>query len=308
MASMAKDKKRKPAKFARWRVWVQLLFLLVWVNPLLEMHNLCGPVFHCYSCPWSTFACPIGILANSCALHTTVYQAIGVLVASGAVFGAFICGWACPFGFLQDLIAKIPTPKFTLPLWMGSFRYVVLLAFVLVIPFLWGESHPLFICRLCPAGAIGGALPNVAKEAISRQMQNGTQEQRGDASAKTDPAEAAAKPLPWPGPLKMAIVVMLLIAMFFTWRPWCTLFCPLGAIYGVLNYVSFLFLRFHKDRCIDCADCRSLCVDGAPAERRVDGLHCVRCADCTRCRAVTVETVFSPSRNATPVDISPPKE
>jgi polyferredoxin len=278
---MAKKKKGKPAKFVRWRWFVQTGFLVAWLDPLaLRMHNLCGPVFHCYSCPLAMFACPIGVIANFSALHVIPFAALGMLLLFGAALGTFVCGWACPFGFLQDLIAKVPTPKFTLPLWMGIFRYAVLLAFVLVIPFLWGEAHPLFICRLCPAGAIEGALPNMANQAI------------------------AGQPIVWPTAVKTAILVMIVIAMFFTWRPWCTLFCPLGAFYSLLNHVSFLFLRFHRDRCIECADCRSLCVDGGSAERRIDGLHCLRCAECTNCRAVTVETVFSLSDKTT--NVAPP--
>lgn len=274
--SMAKKKKVKPAKFARWRWLLQLGFLMAWLDPpawfgaALRMHNFCGPVFHCYSCPLATFACPIGVIANFSALHVIPFAALGVLVIFGAAFGSFVCGWACPFGFLQDLIAKAPTPKFRLPLWAGHLRYVVLLAFVLVIPFLWGEKHPLFFCSLCPAGAIEGSLTHLIL----------------------------------PGVTKLAILALVVLAMFFTWRPWCTLFCPLGAIYSVFNYVSFMFLRFHRDRCIGCADCRSLCVDGGPAERRIDGLHCLRCAECTNCRAVTVETVLSLSDKTT--NVAPP--
>jgi polyferredoxin len=268
---MAK-KKTKPAKFARWRWAVQTGFLVAWLDPLaLRMHNVCGPVFHCYSCPLAMFACPIGVLANFSALHVFPFAALGMLVVLGAAFGSFICGWACPFGFLQDLIAKVPTPKFTLPLWMGHLRYIVLLALVLVIPFLWGEKHPLFFCSVCPAGAIEGSLTRLIL----------------------------------PSATKIAITGLILVAMFFTWRPWCTLFCPLGAIYSLLNHVSFLFLRFHRDKCIGCADCRSLCVDGGPAERRIDGLHCLRCAECTNCRAVTVETVLSLSDKTTNVTPSP---
>lgn len=282
MASMAKKRRGKPAKFVRWRWLVQLGFLVAWLDPLmLRMHNICGPVFHCYSCPLAMFACPIGVIANFSALHVIPFAAIGMLVVLGAAFGSFICGWVCPFGFLQDLIAKVPTPKIALPLWAGHLRYVVLVAFVLVIPYFWGEAHPFFVCRLCPAGALEGAVPNMVSQAVAHQ------------------------PITWPTGLKSAIVVMIVIAMFFVWRPWCTLFCPLGAIYSLLNHVSFLFLRFHPHKCIDCADCRSLCVDGTPAERRVDGLHCVRCAECTRCRSVTVETVLSLSDNTTKVS-SPP--
>ena len=138
-----------------------------------------------------------------------------------------------------------------------------------MIPYLWGEGHPLFICRLCPAGAIEAALPYTASLAV------------------------AGKPLVWPTAAKTAILLVMLAAMLLTWRPWCMLFCPLGAIYSIFNYVSFLFLRFHRDRCVGCERCISLCQDGAPAERRLDGLRCVRCLECTNCRAVSVETTFA---------------
>lgn len=283
--SMTKKRSKKRAKLAVWRVWVQLGFLLVWLDPLLlRMHNICGPVFHCYACPLATFACPIGVLANFSAIHMFPFAALGTLVASGAVFGSFICGWACPFGFLQDMIAKIPTPKFTVPLWMGNLRYLVLIACVAVIPFLWGKDSSLFICSLCPVGAMEGALPNMAKAAM------------------------AGSPVSWPNAAKMTILVLMVIAMFFTWRPWCTLFCPLGAIYGLMNNVSFLFLRFHPKLCVDCADCRSLCRDSGEAEHRVDGMRCVRCLECTNCRAVTMETVLTRLDKPHGKDVPPPPE
>jgi ferredoxin-type protein NapH len=254
---------------------VQAGFLLAWLDPwMLRFHNVCSPVFHCYSCPLATFACPIGVLANFSAIQMFPFLALGTLLVVGAVFGSFVCGWACPFGFLQDLIARVPTPKFRLPAWLGGIRYGVLAVFVLVIPFLWGEEHPLFFCRLCPAGALEAAVPNMARLA------------------------ATGQPIVWPTAAKSAVLILILIAMFFTWRPWCTLFCPLGAIYGLLNRVSALFLRFHPDSCRGCERCRSLCLDGARPERRVDGLRCVRCLECSRCDAVSVETIFTRSDQA----------
>jgi ferredoxin-type protein NapH len=286
MVSMANNKSGAVAsRLARWRWWVQAGFLLAWLDPLmLRMHTVCGPVFHCYSCPLATFACPIGILANFSAIHMIPFAALGILVLLGAVFGSFVCGWACPFGFLQDVIHRIPTPKFTLPAWMGSLRYVVLAVFVLAIPFWFGEGSPLFFCRLCPAGAIEAALPYTAQLA------------------------AAGKPLVWPTAAKSAILIVILGAMLFTWRPWCTLFCPLGAIYGLFNRVSFFFLRFRRDRCAECDDCRSLCLDGGKPDRRLDSLGCVRCLECTRCRAVTVEFGYAPVDHPPGLDNSPPMD
>ncbi len=257
-------------RLARQRHWVQAGFLLAWLDPLmLRMHTVCSPVFHCYSCPLATFACPIGVLANFSAIHVIPFTALGTLLVLGTVFGGFICGWACPFGFLQDLAHRIPTPKLTLPAWMGWFRYVMLIGLVLAIPYWFGEDSPLFVCRLCPAGAIEAALPNIAQSA------------------------ATGQPITWPTATKTIILVVFVGAILFTWRPWCTIFCPLGAIYAMFNKISVLFLRFEQKLCKNCELCRSLCVGGGPPERRLDGMNCVRCLECTNCRAVTVETVLT---------------
>jgi polyferredoxin len=268
---MAKNNSGSVAsRLARWRWWIQAGFLFAWLDPfMIRMHTVCSPVFHCYSCPLATFACPIGVLANFSALHLIPFAALGTLIFLGAAFGSFVCGWACPFGFMQDLIARIPTRKFTLPAWTGCFRYVSLIVFVFAIPFFWGEGHPLFFCRLCPAGALEGAVPSMAQAAI------------------------AGKAIVWPTAIKLVILGLFLLATFFTWRPWCTLFCPLGAIYSLFDPISLFFLRFHKDRCKDCDRCRSLCRDCVRPEWRVDGLRCVRCLECTNCNAITVGTVFA---------------
>lgn len=382
MAPMAKGKSIPlTARLARWRVWVQAAFLVGWLGPYLpRLHSVCSPVFHCYSCPWALFACPIGVMANFSALHVFPFLAVGTLVIIGALFGSFICGWVCPFGFLQDLIGRIPTRKFELPSWMGYARYVVLVLLVFAIPYgipdsllLWstdvtvesptsdtasrldigsgekgviltdvemdspayrlgirpqdvvvsvngkgiqdvadfldatrgcesfdmqvecdgarqsvsvksigsmraklerldedwmGYGSPLFICSVCPAGALEAAVPNVVTTA------------------------AAGEEIAWPSTTKTVILVVFLVAMFFTWRPWCTLFCPLGAIYGILNWVSFFFVKFHPHECNDCDRCRTLCKYHGRGERRGDDMRCIRCLDCTRCTAVTFSTIF----------------
>ena len=276
MAPMAK-KNSTPwtAKIARWRIWVQAGFLMVWLDPLmLRMHTVCSPVFHCYSCPLATFACPIGILANFSAIHVFPFLAVGTLAIVGVLLGSFICGWVCPFGFIQDLIGKIPTRKFELPAWMGATRYVVLVVFVLAIPYFYGEGNALFFCRLCPAGALEAAVPYTASTAI------------------------AGGPIAWPTATKGIILVVMVVAMLFTWRPWCTLFCPLGAIYGICNRISFFFLKFHPSECNDCDVCRKLCNYHGQSERRGGEMSCVRCMDCTQCSAVTLSSVFHRSRKA----------
>ncbi|HDS84593.1 MAG TPA: 4Fe-4S binding protein [Phycisphaerales bacterium] len=131
------------------------------------MHTVCGPVFHCYACPLALFGCPIGVIAQFSALHLFPYFAVGLLVAFGVMIGSLVCGWMCPFGLLQDVAAKVPAPRFKVPRWMGHFRYVVLIGTVLAVPYFFGEGHPLFICRICPAGGLEKALPDVVSAAVA---------------------------------------------------------------------------------------------------------------------------------------------
>ena len=89
MVAMAEAKPPSfTARLARWRTLVQAAFLLVWLDPfMLRLHSVCGPVFHCYSCPLATFACPIGVIANFGALHVFPFLAVGTLLVVGGLFG-----------------------------------------------------------------------------------------------------------------------------------------------------------------------------------------------------------------------------
>lgn len=253
------------------RIWVQVGFLLVWLDPArLRLHNICGPVFHCYACPLATFACPIGIIAQFSAIHVFPFIALGVLIVTGSLFGTLVCGWACPFGFLQDLLAKIPVKKYTPPLWVGHFRYVVLLVTVLLVPYLFGEEHWLFICRLCPAGALEKALPDVVTSAIAGNV------------------------IPWPNAIKITVMLLFFIGIFFVRRPWCKVLCPLGAIFGLFNRFSVFSMRIDEDGCTRCQKCHKLCQVGLKPGEQLNAPECMRCLECLKCppNAISTETVF----------------
>jgi len=260
--SMA-DKSRFARFFARLqphRLWVQTAFLFVWLDPLgIRYHAVCAPVFHCYACPLATFGCPIGVLAQFSALHLIPFVTVGLLILIGATVGSLFCGWACPFGLLQDLAARVPTRKLELPKWTGHFRFVVLGAAVLAIPYFFGEEHPLFICRICPAGGLEAALPGIAQQA------------------------SAGEPITWPSALKIGVIVTFLVAIFLFRRPWCRVFCPLGLIFAGFNRVSAFFLHFNAENCTDCKRCGKFCEYNIEPERSPNDLRCIRCLECTLC-------------------------
>lgn len=267
--------KSNPPRLVRYRAWVQTAFLGVWMLPLGgSLFNICGPVFHCYACPLATFACPIGVIANFSALHLFPFFAVGTLLVIGGAVGAFICGWVCPFGFFQDLLGKVPTPRWKLPAWTGHMRWAVLVGLVIVVPYFFGEGHLLFICRVCPVGGIEGAGPEVVGAAL-----------------------AGHEVLPWPSLWKIGIVVLVVTAMFFTYRPWCILFCPLGVIFTAFNRFSAFFLRYKPNECTSCGACHKMCPIGLEPDKRANDPRCIRCLECTKCptSALSVGNVFKKS-------------
>ena len=259
------------SKLLPHRLWVQSASLLIWLDPFgLRMHGMCSPVLHCYACPLAAFACPIGVIAQLSAMHIFPFIAIGLLIIIGAAFGSLLCGWVCPFGFLQDLAAKVPTPRFELPKWTGYFRYVVLIIMVLAIPYFFGEGHWLFICRLCPAGALEAAVPNMVSQIVAGQ--------------KISP----------PGAIKLTILGLFLVTIFFVNRPWCRLLCPLGGVFSLFNRVSAFFLRIDADKCNACKQCHKLCEYGIEPDKTPNDTGCIRCLECTKCGpdAITPASIF----------------
>ena len=260
------------AKLSRVRPWVQTAFLAVWLAPVGRwLHGIPGCVFHCYSCPLSAFGCPVGIAANYAALLPVCWEVpyllIGVLLLVGAVSGSLVCGWACPFGFLQDALGKVSQYKLTLPGWVGYMRYVVLVGLVLILPFLLGRAGIAFddqavsICRLCPAGALEAGLPYSIRSALSGQ----------------------GWVMSW---LKSGILVVFVVSAIFIHRPWCRMFCPLGGILALFNRMSLFHLRFKAGECVECNLCRSRCSMSVKVDQKANVAGCIRCLECTTCGAL----------------------
>ena len=252
---------RRP-RLVRLRPWVQTAFLAVWLGPLgLRMLWLPSCVFHCYGCPLASFACPVGVVAGMTALHVLPLLAIGVVAAVAAMVGSLVCGWACPFGFLQDLLHKIPVPKFRLPGWSGHLRLPLFLGLVVAVPY-WTRS--LFFCDVCPSGT------------INRLWQ-----------------QAAGIPLQFKTPeglvaiFSLVFLAVVLALALFTLRPFCNLLCPIGGFLGLFNRISGYHVAVDKERCADCGRCQSLCPQGIDPVATPGHSQCNLCLECTRaCRFI----------------------
>jgi len=248
------------------------------------LHGIPGCVFHCYSCPLSSFACPVGVAANYAALLPATFEMpyllIGLLLVVGAMGGSIVCGWACPFGFLQDLLGKITRRKTSLPGWVGYTRYAVLVGLVILLPLILGfkgipyDEQVISICRLCPAGALEAGVPYSIRSVLAGQ----------------------GWIMSW---FKSAILVAFLATAFFIHRPWCRIFCPLGGLLALGNRWSLFHLRYHSENCTECNLCRSRCSLGVKVDQNINAPGCIRCLECTTCGAIQPAFARPQSNRAT---------
>lgn len=101
--------------------------------------NICLPGLNCYSCPGALGACPLGSLQSSLSgvFLRIPFYVLGFILLFALIFARLICGWGCPFGIVQELLYKIPTPKlqrnrFTYLL--SYLKYFIALIFLIICP------------------------------------------------------------------------------------------------------------------------------------------------------------------------------
>jgi len=297
-------------KLQRIRPWVQTAFLGVWLAPLSRwVGGIPSCVFHCYSCPLASFACPVGVAANYAALFPALFEIpyllLGVLVLAGIAVGSLACGWACPFGFLQDLLGKVTAWKIALPGWAGHLRYVVLVGLVLLLPMVLGargipyERQVISICRLCPAGALEAGLPYSIQSLVAGEGWLMSWFKTAILVAFLVGAMVVYRPwcrlfCPLGGWLAIFNRWSLfhlrfeafLVGAMVVYRPWCRLFCPLGGWLAIFNRWSLFHLRFEARACVECNLCRSRCPVGVHVDQAVNVPGCIRCLECTTCGAI----------------------
>ena len=180
MSALDKKKQSVSLLLSRFRGWIQAAATLLTNIHLPNFFKggiyqgkgktVCVPGLNCYSCPAASGACPIGAfqaVVGSSKFRFS-YYITGILILLGVLFGRFICGFLCPFGWLQELLHKIPSKKLSTkklrPL--TYLKYVILLLAVVLLPALIvndvGMGDPYFCKYICPQGVLEGAIPLAA--------------------------------------------------------------------------------------------------------------------------------------------------
>ena len=224
--------------------------------------QFCAPGINCYSCPGAVAACPLGSLQGAfSADRSTLFYVGGILLLYSLMLGRMICGWLCPFGFVQELVYKLKTPKLKkspVTRALSYLKHAILIFFVFVVPIMYAFRDmplPAFCKYICPAGTLEGGV-GLLSNAVN------------------------ASYFSLLGPLftwKFILMVSILIGCVFIFRLFCRFICPLGALYGLFNKISFFGITVHQHKCINCG----LCVRHCKMDiRHVNDPECISCGEC----------------------------
>ena len=244
-----------------------------------KLKTVCVPGLNCYSCPGALGSCPVGAMQAviSGNRHNFSYYIFGILLLFGTLLGRFVCGFLCPFGWIQQLLHRLPLKKLHIPDKIDRparlLKYGVLVLFVLALPAFavdaFGLGAPWFCKWICPAGTLEGGVPLVISNQSLRMNLGFT--------------------FWW----KMGLLALTLLASIVIYRPFCKYICPLGAFYALFNRWSLTRMRLDEESCITCGKCVRSCPMQVDVLKNINGAECIRCGKCaTVCPAGAIELKF----------------
>ncbi len=271
---MIRERLRRTAQFGS--LLLTNLYVQGWINGTIytgRSKMFCIPGLHCYSCPSSVLACPVGSVQNIVSSDgflagltsgrpdsLIILGVLGFLLTVGFLAGRLPCGWICPFGLIQDLLHKIPFPELRIPAAWRDSKYAVLLIFVFLLPLTvravpGAGGDPWFCKVICPSGTLTAGVPLVLHDG-GRTFQPGFL-------------------FTW----KAALMVLILLWATTTERAFCRFLCPLGALWGLAGKVSVIRMRV-DDSCINCGSCRKVCPVDIAVNEEPNSAECIRCGKC----------------------------
>lgn len=244
----------------RFRFIVQFLTFILFVYGGYFAINL-GSRLPIFACPYNETAagaCYLVPLQHQLAMPTQILLgSAGIAVITGILVFLFWfiflnkawCGYACPFGTLQDWITKVRQffgirfSTYTQSQFekLSKIKYIFL-AIVVLIPLLMGvgalgTEWSAAFCKICPG------------RVISPMFSGNFSEWRIDFSSITSIVLTS---------LGMIFAGLFFVGSFVKKRFFC-FFCPMSALHFIFSKFSILQLRKNGSKCTKCGDCYAVC-------------------------------------------------
>ena len=182
-----------------------------------------------------------------------VILAFVFFVGLAVIGNKLVCGWACPFGALQELIYSLPILKRAkrkgkVPFWISnSIRGGLFVLFLLMLFAIVGKTKGFVVYHFMNPFNVFN--------------------------------------LKFETPTILATVVLALGLAFVTYRPFCQFICPFGFVSWLAERVSLVRVLVDHTKCNGCGACAKAC-PLPTAQNIVDGKRfaadCYSCARCLR--------------------------
>ena len=197
-----------------------------------------------------------------------------IFLVFATIGNKLICGWACPFGALQELIYSLPIlrkiKRRKLPFWLTNSIRCGLFCIVLLFLF----------------GVVGNRKGFVIYHYLNPfNLFN----------------------LEFDSVVILSAILIYLVLAFVTYRPFCLLICPFGFVSWLAERVSLYRVVVDKEKCTQCGACINACPSHA-AKGKVDGqIFSADCFSCARCLnvcpvdAISYSLKWSKKTNKTPI-------
>jgi ferredoxin len=192
-----------------------------------------------------------------------------------------VCGWACPFGALQELIYSVPILKRIkrkkVPFLVSNLIRGGLFLLMLVLLF----------------GIVGGKKGFVVYHFMNPfNLFN----------------------LSFETPTILLTVILALGLSLVTYRPFCQFICPFGFVSWLAERISFVRVRVNHDRCGGCGACAVACPLESAKHLVAGKRFAADCYSCARCLrvcpdgAIDYQSVWSSSASREESGVEVPEE
>ena len=205
--------------------------------------------------------CPVGFLQISLAsrqIPLDMIVGVALAVAAIVVLGRFFCGWLCPTTFIRKTCQKQDS-KMTKMHKQGVVRLLPYAVLVLALGISFVMRFPVF-CLACPIGLFFGFLFALFKLIFA-----------------VEPS--------W----NLVIFPIMIGLEVLLFKKWCSVICPIGAIFSLLHKVRFFRIKpeVNHQTCLQhsgssCTVCVNVCEEGVNihASQASDVQRCTNCLTC----------------------------
>jgi len=176
--------------------------------------------------------------------------ALAFFLVLAVVGNKLICGWACPFGALQELLYSLPVlkrikrRKIPFPVSNGIRAALFAAALLLLFNIVGGQEGFVLYHLVNPFNLFDLDFGNAV--------------------------------------IASTIVISLGLSLF-TYRPFCQFICPFGLVSWLVERLSLARVRINASRCNQCGACVKACPLEAAKGLVAGNLFAADCYSCARC-------------------------